>query len=150
MTINQLVSGQVAAKPPTPDALAARASPRKTAPSSETELASSVEPGSQATVSDPAAVDASGAKVENPGLDRAVAEANQLAETSMRSQHRSVTFGRHEGSGRVTITIHEEVNGKEVERQIPPESLLKLIERLKALGEHDRRATAGSIVETKA
>ena len=39
---------------------------------------------------------------------------------------------------------------KEVERQIPPESLLRLVERLKALGEKDPRATAGSIVETKA
>ena len=150
MTVNQLVSGQAAIRPPTPDALAARASPRKTNTSSETELARAAEPGATATSTDVAEVDATGAQVEAPELDRAVEEANQLTESSMRATNRSVTFGRHEGSGRITITIHEVVNGKEVERQIPPESLLKLVERLKALGENDPRATAGSIVETKA
>ena len=44
MTVNQLVSGQAAVRPPTPDALAARASPRKTSSSSETELARAPEP----------------------------------------------------------------------------------------------------------
>lgn len=150
MTVHQLVFGQAAARPPTPDALAARASPKKSTGSSETELARAPEPGASATPTDLAEVDATGIKVEQPELDRAVEEANQLAESSLRATNRSVTFGRHEGSGRITITIHEVVNGKEVERQIPPESLLKLVERLKALGEHDPRATAGSIVETKA
>lgn len=150
INLNQLVTGQAAVRPPTPDALAARASPKKTNTSSETELARAVEPGATATVTEVAAVEAAGAQVEAPELDRAVEEANQLTESSMRATNRSVTFGRHEGSGRITITIREEVNGKEVERQIPPESLLKLVERLKAMGEKDRRATAGSIVETEA
>lgn len=150
MTMNQLVSGQAAVRPPSPDALAARATPRKSNASAETELARASEPGGKATSTDVAEVEAGGAQVESPELDRAVEEANQLAESSMRATNRSVTFGRHEGSGRITITIHEEVNGKEVERQIPPESLLRLVERLKALGEKDPRATAGSIVETKA
>lgn len=149
INLNQLVSGQVAIRPPTPDALAARASPKKAAAAAETELARAAEPGATATVTETAEVEA-GAQVEAPELDRAVEEANQLTESSLRATNRSVTFGRHEGSGRITITIREEVNGKEVERQIPPESLLKLVERLKAMGEKDRRATAGSIVETEA
>lgn len=149
INLNQLVSGQVAIRPPSPDVLAARASPKKPTAAPETELARAAEPGATATVTVAAEVEA-GAQVEAPELDRAVEEANQLAESSLRATNRSVTFGRHEGSGRITITIREEVNGKEVERQIPPESLLRLVERLKAMGEKDRRATAGSIVETEA
>ena len=150
MTVNQLVSGQSAVRPSSPDALAARSSPRKTNTSSETELARASQPGAAAVSTDLAEVDVTGAKVESADLDRAVEEANQLTESSLRATNRSVVFGRHEGSGRITMTIHETVNGEEVERQIPPESLLKLVERLKALGEGHPRATSGSIVETEA
>jgi len=151
MTVHQLVSGQSAVRPLSPDALAARASSRKSNASAETELARASEPGARATSSDVAEVEASGATaVESPELDRAVEEANQLAESSLRATNRSVTFGRHEGSGRITITIHEEVNGEVVERQVPPESVLKLVERIKALGEGDPQAPAGAIIETKA
>ena len=116
-----------------------------------TELAKAAEPGASAKVPDPVEAEVTGAQqVEPADLDRAVEEANQLSEPSLRATNRRVVFGRHEGSGRITITIHEQVNGKEVERQIPPESLLKLVERLKTLGNDDPRATAGSIVETKA
>ncbi len=150
MNINQLVSGQVAVRPPSQDALAARGTPRKTEAGTKTELAQASEPGGTATPTSPNEVDASGGKVEQPGLDRAVEIANQLSESSLSVAHRSVTFGRDPGSGRITMTIREAVNGEEVVRQIPSESLLKLVERLKALGEKDPHATAGSLVETKA
>jgi len=152
INLNQLVTGTTAVRAPTtPDAVAARVQPRKAEGSAKTELAKAAEPGAFAKVPDPVEAEVTGAQqVEPADLDRAVEEANQLSEPSLRATNRRVVFGRHEGSGRITITIHEQVNGKEVERQIPPESLLKLVERLKTLGNDDPRATAGSIVETKA
>jgi uncharacterized FlaG/YvyC family protein len=152
VNLNQLVTGTTVARAPTtPDAVAARVQPRKAESSGKTELAKAPEPGSRAETAEPLEAEATGAQqVEPADLDRAVEEANQLSESTLRASNRRVVFGRHEGSGRITITIHEQVNGKEVERQIPPESLLRLVERLKALGKDDPRATAGSIVETKA
>ncbi len=147
--IHQLISGQAAIRPPTPDVLSARASSRAAASAaSATELARAAAPGQTASATELAAVEA-GAPIDAPELDRAVEEANTLAEASLRATNRSVTFGRDEGSGRVTITIKEEANGKTLERQIPQEALLRLVERLRSLGE-DRRATSGSIVEIKA
>lgn len=64
-------------------------------------------------------------------VKRAVEEANKLAETKFSASNRSVEFGMHQPSGRVTITIREELNGATIEREIPPKAFLKLYERLK-------------------
>lgn len=64
-------------------------------------------------------------------VKRTVDEANKLAETKFSSGDRSVEFGLHQPSGRITITIREELNGSTIEREIPPKAFLKLYERLK-------------------
>lgn len=64
-------------------------------------------------------------------VKRAVKEANKLAETQLSTNHSSVEFGIHQPSGRITITIREDLNGTTIEREIPPKAFLKLYERLK-------------------
>ena len=64
-------------------------------------------------------------------VKRAVKEANKLAESKFSTGDRSVEFGLHQPSGRITITIREELNGSTIEREIPPKAFLKLYERLK-------------------
>lgn len=80
--------------------------------------------------------DASAAQEVDPAeLTRAVEQANNVAESTMRATNRSIRFARDDGSGRVTITIREEVNGKEVTRQIPPSQFLRVAERLRELND---------------
>ena len=68
-------------------------------------------------------------------VTREVEQANAIAESALRAKNRSVHFGFDSGSGRVTMTITEERNGKEVTRQIPPMEFLEMVDRLKGYSE---------------
>lgn len=68
-------------------------------------------------------------------MTRAVEQANAAVETAMRARNRSVEFGFDAQSGRVTMLIREEQNGSEVTRQIPPDTFLKMVERLEGFQE---------------
>jgi uncharacterized FlaG/YvyC family protein len=64
-------------------------------------------------------------------VKRAVKEANELVKSQLSVRKSSVEFGLHKPSGRITITIRENLNGAVIEREIPPKAFLKLYERLK-------------------
>ena len=70
-------------------------------------------------------------------VTRAVEQANAVSESVFRARDRSVAFGYDEVSGRVTMTITEEINGKEVIHQIPPNDFLRMVERLKGYSDGD-------------
>jgi uncharacterized FlaG/YvyC family protein len=70
-------------------------------------------------------------EVDSADVVRAVEQANRISAVALRATNRSVKFARHD-TGRVTITIREDVNGEEVVREIPPSQFLKVVERLKA------------------
>ena len=70
-----------------------------------------------------------------------------LAESALRATNRSIEFAHDEGSGRMTITIKEEVDGEEVSRQIPPNHFLKVVERLKQINE-GLFAPRGALIDT--
>jgi len=63
-------------------------------------------------------------------VKRAVNEANELLKTQLSVHQSSVEFGIHKPSGRITITIREDLNGAVIEREIPSKAFLKLYERL--------------------
>jgi uncharacterized FlaG/YvyC family protein len=63
-------------------------------------------------------------------VKRAVNEANELVKNQLSVHQSSVEFGIHKPSGRITITIREDLNGAVIEREIPPKAFLKLYERL--------------------
>jgi uncharacterized FlaG/YvyC family protein len=68
----------------------------------------------------------------DPGtVKRAVKEANELASAEFKAHQSSIEFGVYKPSGRITITIREDLNGAVIEREIPPKAFLKLYERLK-------------------
>ena len=77
------------------------------------------------------------ASVDPVQMTRAVEQANAVSETAMRARNRSVQFGFDAQSGRVTMTITEELNGEEVTRQIPPREFLNMVERLQGYSEGD-------------
>ena len=77
------------------------------------------------------------ASVDPAQVTRAVEQANAVSEAAMRARNRSVQFGFDAMSGRVTMTITEELNGEEVTRQIPPIEFLNMVERLKGYSEGD-------------
>lgn len=79
--------------------------------------------------------------VDPAQLTRAVEQANAVTETVMRAKNRSIEFGLDQRSGRVTMTIIEEQNGKEVTRQIPPDEFLAMVDRLKGYSEGDELPT---------
>ena len=72
-------------------------------------------------------------------VPRAVEQANALAETVMNSGQRSVEFSFRENTSRVTMTITEEVNGKQVVKQIPPKQFIDLVEKLQQLADSQDR-----------
>ena len=74
--------------------------------------------------------------VDAAQVSRAVEQANDVAESLFRANHRSVEFGFHHDSGRVTITIREEQNGEEVVREIPPRKFLQVAEQLQSMASH--------------
>ncbi len=77
------------------------------------------------------AIQAAAAPEVNPAeVARAVEQANRISDVALRATNRSIHFDRHY-TGRVTITIREEVDGEEVVREIPPSEFLKVFERLK-------------------
>ncbi len=96
-----------------------------------TELPQAARPGQAVDVRSNPAVQGADVPPDPPSLARAVEDANAVAESIFRATNRKVTFGRDEKSGRVVIKVREE-RGEEVEvRQIPPQSLLRLLERLR-------------------
>ena len=72
-------------------------------------------------------------EVDPAQVSRAVEQANDAAESLFRASNRSVEFGFHHDSGRITITIREEQNGEEVVREIPPRKFLQVAEQLQNL-----------------
>jgi uncharacterized FlaG/YvyC family protein len=72
-------------------------------------------------------------EIDPAQVSRAVEQANDVAESLFRAGRRSVEFGIHQDSGRVTITIREEQNGEEVVREIPPRKFLQMAEQLQSL-----------------
>ena len=72
-------------------------------------------------------------EVDPAQVSRAVEQANDAAESLFREGHRSIEFGFHRDSGRITITIREEQNGEEVVREIPPRKFLQVAENLQSL-----------------
>lgn len=136
INVNQVFSGGAIRNPGAGDQAVKRTSGRNaTEPSADTELAPESATGAGAAAN----VRPDARPVEAQSLDRAIEEANALSETTLRARNRSVTFGRDDGSGRITITIREEVDGEETTRQIPPPAFLELVERLKRLGEGETR-----------
>lgn len=130
INVNSVLAGQTARTPALHEALATqRARPERdvAVPSTETDLPEGPA-GAAARSSDelqPAA--------QPMVLDKAVEEANALAESTLRATNRSVAFNRHESSGRTVISISEEVNGETVTREIPPNQFLKLVDKLRDL-----------------
>ena len=113
--------------------------------SAEQELFSSTSSGSESGLQ--AAI--MSAAADPVHVKRTVAEANELAKSRFSTNDRSVEFGVHQPSGRITITIREELNGSTIEREIPPKAFLKLYERLKNadMGQ-DQNMTRGSPIDT--
>lgn len=142
LNVNQALVGQAVRSPAIGESLANQ---RGSPPKKGVEAVGDVESVSQASASAVAA-DAAGApsstlqaklaeSAEAVDLNKAVEQANALAESALRATNRSIQFARDEGSGRMTITIREEVDGEEVSRQIPPNHFLKVVERLKQINE---------------
>lgn len=135
MTIEVLsrLGGQ-ATRPPAAEGSYARSNPRNaTAPSTTPDLAAA----NQGAL--PGAPPAEGPRpTQEASLMKAVEEANSLAEIAFEQRERSVRFSRDEDSGRLVMTIREKASGEEDVRQLPPESFLKMLERLReARGEGD-------------
>ena len=150
INVNQAFSGQRIRAPAAADSLAsqrANSQGEVQASAGPTELPQSGRPGETIQGRIEEAVAAAMDPKEPEGLDRAIEEANSLAEATMRATNRSVTFGRDEPTGRVVITIREEKNGEEISRQIPPAAFLKLVERLREAREGE--APAGGLIDFK-
>lgn len=73
-------------------------------------------------------------EVEASTMIKAVEQANEVAKSALRATNRSIEFGVHDRSGRMTITIREEINGHEVRREIPPKEFLRVLETLQNIG----------------
>ena len=73
-------------------------------------------------------------EVEASTMMKAVEQANEVAKSALRATNRSIEFGVHDRSGRMTITIREEINGHEVRREIPPKEFLRVLETLQNMG----------------
>ncbi len=80
------------------------------------------------------------------GLDRAVEEANETAETALAATNRSISFEKKEGL--VAITIRDEIEGEEVVKEIPPEFVQKIRAKLRALQAGE--TSSGVLIDTKA
>ena len=63
-------------------------------------------------------------------VKKAVNEANELVKSQLSVHQSTVEFGVHKPSGRITITIREDLNGAVIEREIPSKVFLELYERL--------------------
>ena len=120
-----------------PDAASARGSPRGTRvdPPERIEALQRAPDKSEGV---PDGVPGAADPADSKSLIKAIEEANAVAEVALRASHRSVEFSHDDTSGRITITIKEEVDGKEVSRQIPPSQFLKIVERLRDVAERSR------------
>lgn len=142
LNVNQALAGQPLRAPTVGESLVnQRGSPPKKGVDAVGEVQSKSQAQKSAQAAEAAQAPAGGlqamlaAEAEAVDLNRAVEQANALAESALRATNRSVTFARDDGSGRMTITIREEVDGEEVSRQIPPNHFLKVVERLRQLQE---------------
>jgi len=88
-------------------------------------------------------------EVDEGMVIRAIEQANIVAESALRATNRSIEFGVHDRSGRITITIREEINGHEITREIPPEEFLRVVETLKDLGD-DVEQVRGALIDLDA
>jgi uncharacterized FlaG/YvyC family protein len=88
-------------------------------------------------------------EVDEGMIVRAIEQANGVAESVLRATNRSIEFGVHDRSGRITITIREDINGHEVTREIPPEELLRVVETLKNMGD-DADQARGALIDLDA
>lgn len=138
INVNQAFAAQSIRTPAAGESLAnQRGSPQKAASAPVAEAESSAEARKAAEPTEGTPENGLSAaltrEAEQVDLTRAVEQANALAETALRATNRSVMFEQDDTSGRVKITIKEEVDGEEVTRQIPPSQFLKVVERLRAL-----------------
>lgn len=145
ISFRQVVTGQPARAPTPADGLAGRGADDAPAVRTATELPRATRPGEAVQTRTEAAAQGAATPPEPDTLARAVEEANTLAESALRATNRSVTFGRDEESGRIVITIREKRNGEEVSRQIPPQSMLRLVEKLRAAVEEG--SALGSLID---
>jgi len=81
------------------------------------------------------------ASVDPTLMTRAIEQANAISETALRAKNRSIEFGFDDRSGRVTMTITEELNGREVTHQIPPDEFLSMVDRLQGYNEGEELPT---------
>lgn len=136
INISQAFAGQPIRTPVAGELAAQRGSPRTESAAPVAEVEQSI---TERRVAEAAEANAeSGISVaikqtEEVDLTKAVEQANAAAESALRATNRSIVFEKDDNSGRVKITITEEVNGEEVTRQIPPNEFLKVAERLREL-----------------
>jgi uncharacterized FlaG/YvyC family protein len=88
-------------------------------------------------------------EVEAGTMIKAVEQANKVAESVLCATNCSIEFGVHDRSGRMTITIREEVNGHEVKREIPPKEFLRVLETLESVGP-ENKTVRGALVNLDA
>lgn len=136
INVNQAFVGQAIRKPSVSESLnpPRGGAVNAAAPAAETDLQ---EGGVAPPRAEPGGSVRQAEQVHAPqNLDRAVEQANAIAEANLRATNRSVTFSKDDSSGRIQITIREEgADGEEVLRQIPPSSFFRLVERLQSLND---------------
>lgn len=151
INFNQAFSAQPIRTPAAGESLAnQRGSPQKAASAPVAEAESSVEARKAAEPTEGQSESglsvALSREAEQVDLTRAVEQANALAESALRATNRSIMFEKDDTSGRVKITIKEEVNGEEVTRQIPPSQFLKVVERLRQLSDDGAQPPRGALI----
>lgn len=151
INFNQAFAAQPIRTPAAGESLAnQRGSPQKaaSAPVAEADASVEVKQAAEPTEGTPESglSVALSRETEQVDLTRAVQQANALAESALRATNRSIMFEKDDTSGRVKITIKEEVNGEEVTRQIPPSQFLKVVERLRQLNDGGGQAPRGALI----
>ncbi|MBU0551758.1 flagellar protein FlaG [Myxococcota bacterium] len=99
------------------------------------------------------AIEAGGAarapkEITPQALTKAVEEANQLAESALAATNRKISFNVHD-SGQVVISIEEKHGEESITREIPPQEMLDMMERLRSLRD-EQLALRGSLVNIDA
>lgn len=87
-------------------------------------------------------------EVTPEGLTKAVEEANQLAESALAATNRRMRFNVHD-SGQVMISIEEKQGEESITREIPPQEMLDMMERLRELRDQ-QLSLRGSLVNIEA
>lgn len=151
INVNQALAGQPLRVPAAGESLAQqRSAPRvaSAAPVAPAESSADARKAAEATEGVPQSglSAALARKAEQVDLTRAVEQANAIAESALRATNRSVRFDKDDSSGRVTITIKEEVDGEEVTRQIPPSHFLRVVERLRQIADEGEAIPRGAFI----